>query len=194
MPETGAIMRVREAMDVWLTARTPDAIDFRRLRADLNHILSCIPGDPVTTTEDGAFQWTDGPDHVRVACTQCGWDKTTYGTRMDAVRLVEASETHRETQHNLTVLRTAPQRPYLGETVHYRSYGTPGGEYTPQCRAAVITDVHGINERITNATGMDIDPRETVALTVFNPDGTFLKRGIHHDESQSGGTWHWPCQ
>lgn len=46
----------------------------------------------MTTT--GNFQWTDGPDHVRVSCIRCGWEKITYGTRMDAVRLVEATETH----------------------------------------------------------------------------------------------------
>lgn len=29
----------------------------------------------------------------------------------------------------------------IGRIVHYVSYGTPGGEYTSECRAAVVTEV-----------------------------------------------------
>lgn len=29
----------------------------------------------------------------------------------------------------------------IGRTVHYVSYGTRNGEYTPECRAAIITEV-----------------------------------------------------
>lgn len=31
------------------------------------------------------------------------------------------------------------QVPSVGRIVHYVSYGTPGGEYTSECRAAIIT-------------------------------------------------------
>lgn len=31
--------------------------------------------------------------------------------------------------------------PSVGRVVHYVSYGTPRGEYTSQCRAAIITEV-----------------------------------------------------
>lgn len=33
------------------------------------------------------------------------------------------------------------QIPSVGRIVHYVSYGTPGGEYTSECRAAIITEV-----------------------------------------------------
>ena len=74
-------------------------------------------------------------------------------------------------------------KPTVGRIVHYRSYGTPGGEYTPQCRAAVITEVHADSEQ--------------VGLAVLNPTGTFFHPlaagGCAHDEGQVyGGTWHWP--
>ena len=78
-------------------------------------------------------------------------------------------------------------RPSIGRIVHYTSYGTPGGEYTKQCRAAMITEVHDNGE---------------VALTVFNPSGQFFNWRVPHEEigdkiepgpsGRSGGTWHWP--
>jgi hypothetical protein len=34
-------------------------------------------------------------------------------------------------------------KPSVGRTVHYVSYGTPGGEYKSKCRAAIIADVYG---------------------------------------------------
>lgn len=69
--------------------------------------------------------------------------------------------------------------------VHYQSYGTPGGEFTPECRAAVVTEV-------------DKDNPEVVGLIALNPTGVFFhplafNGGCQHDESKSrGGTWHWP--
>ena len=33
------------------------------------------------------------------------------------------------------------QKPSVGRVVHYVSFGTPGGEFTAQCRAAIITEV-----------------------------------------------------
>jgi hypothetical protein len=32
-------------------------------------------------------------------------------------------------------------KPSIGRVVHYTSYGTPGGEYSSQCRAAIVTEV-----------------------------------------------------
>lgn len=88
---------------------------------------------------------------------------------------------------DLTVLRTAPQLPALGDTVHYRSYGTPGGEYTPECRAAMVTDVPA-----DPPSGSETE----IGLVVFNPDGIFLKRGIRHADhpAGTGGTWHHRCE
>jgi hypothetical protein len=71
--------------------------------------------------------------------------------------------------------------PSVGRTVHYTSYGTPGGEYPSVCRAAVVTAV---------------DPNEPryVDLCVLNPEGLFFNRHVRmaDDMISGGGTWHWP--
>jgi len=88
------------------------------------------------------------------------------------------------------------QIPSVGRIVHYVSYGTPGGEYASQCRAAIITDV-----RIPDfGTGVS----SNVGLAVLNPSGMFFNDA---DQDQlppadrimpgervqhRGGTWHWP--
>lgn len=69
------------------------------------------------------------------------------------------------------------QQPSVGRMVHYRSFGTPGGEYTPECRAAVIAAVHD---------GGDCD------LVVLNPTGLFFNRCPQDEGNKRGGTWHWP--
>lgn len=74
------------------------------------------------------------------------------------------------------------QTPSVGRVVHYVSYGTPGGEYTKECRAAIITAVHG---------------PFLVDLAVLNPEGMFFNRQVTHGEPKSdgsheGGSWHWP--
>jgi hypothetical protein len=79
-------------------------------------------------------------------------------------------------------------KPSVGRIVHYVSYGTPGGEYTSQCRAAIITEV----TEHPDADG-------TVGLAVLNPEGVHFNRNVPHAEdkalgapSHPGGTWHWP--
>ncbi len=90
--------------------------------------------------------------------------------------------------------------PSVGRIVHYVSYGTPGGEYTSQCRAAIITgvpegalplaDPEQTEERDSDAVVVD--------LAVINPTGMFFNRcGQREPEDPSdlphlGGTWHWP--
>lgn len=69
-------------------------------------------------------------------------------------------------------------KPTVGRIVHYRSYGTPGGEYAPVCRAAVVTEV---------------TTEEVVALAVLNPEGMFFNQRVPFCHLTSeGGTWHWP--
>jgi hypothetical protein len=78
----------------------------------------------------------------------------------------------------------AGQRPSVGRVVHYVSYGTPGGEYGKECRAAIVTEVSPESEG---------DGQEIVGLCVLNPTGLFFNRGVVHSEMEfHGGTWHWP--
>jgi hypothetical protein len=95
-------------------------------------------------------------------------------------------------------------KPSIGRIVHYVSYGTPGGEYRGECRAAVITEV---GERaISPITGDEVDAW-VVGLCVLNPTGQFFNRGVVQDEGREqlnspsnlctarehrGGSWHWP--
>lgn len=75
------------------------------------------------------------------------------------------------------------QKPSVGRIVHYVSYGTPGGEYASQCRAAIVTAAHG---------------PFLADLAVLNPEGMFFNREVTHGEQTcsnveyAGGTWHWP--
>lgn len=74
-------------------------------------------------------------------------------------------------------------KPAIGRIVHYRSFGTPSGEYTQECRAAVVTEVDE-----------DGAPDYRVGLAVLNPTGIFLNRHVCYSSSpqNNGGTWHWP--
>jgi hypothetical protein len=107
-------------------------------------------------------------------------------------------------------------KPSVGKVVHYVSYGTPGGEYHSQCRAAVIAEV---GQWITTKIVEEIPGQQRVvhqawepeacALVVLNPQGLFFNgaAGVvcEHDElppsdkivagertTHRGGTWHWP--
>ena len=102
-------------------------------------------------------------------------------------------------------------KPSIGRVVHYVSYGTPGGEYGKECRAAIVTELTG-----------DPDHPDQIGLAVLNPTGMFFNRGVSYNEgaetagdpgclnadthgspfrycacgwmevSLMGGTWHWP--
>lgn len=83
------------------------------------------------------------------------------------------------------------QKPSVGRVVHYVSYGTPGGEYTSQCRAAIITEVGQWPDGISEADKHNI--AVPVGLAVLNPEGMFFNRGCMQSEGgHTGGTWHWP--
>jgi hypothetical protein len=82
------------------------------------------------------------------------------------------------------------QQPSVGRIVHYVSYGTPGGEYTSQCRAAIITDLAQPDEA-----------SDVVGLAVLNPTGMFFNRAAYDawdgndtgpGAEPQGGSWHWP--
>lgn len=70
-------------------------------------------------------------------------------------------------------------KPTIARMVHYHSYGTPGGEYMPEPRAAVITQVN------------DADTGE-VALCVLNPTGLFFNTAVPYSEEPKPGHWSWP--
>lgn len=78
----------------------------------------------------------------------------------------------------------------IGTPVHYRAYGTPGGEYLPVCRAADVTEVNPDNPL-------------HVGVMVKNPGGVYFRPvaagGCHYQHPDNGpggepegGTWHWP--
>jgi hypothetical protein len=74
-------------------------------------------------------------------------------------------------------------KPSIGRIVHYVSYGTPGGEYRSECRAAVVTAVWPGGTAVPAA----------VSVAVLNPTGMFFNEEIRQDEGDHrGGTWHWP--
>lgn len=87
------------------------------------------------------------------------------------------------------------QQPSVGRIVHYKSFGTPNGEYKPLCRAAIITefdaDQAAINKLNLEKAGGIYHTR--VGLCVLNPTGQFFNQGVEQDEdTKRGGTWHWP--
>lgn len=103
------------------------------------------------------------------------------------------------------------QQPSIGRIVHYVSYGTPGGEYGKECRAAIITELTS-----------NPDHPDQVGLAVLNPTGMFFNPAVQYNDggatpgepgcpqtsahgapfryctcgwieaSHVGGTWHWP--
>lgn len=100
--------------------------------------------------------------------------------------------------------------PAVGDVVHYVSFGTPGGEYSSRCRAAMVTEVgQWITMKITPRESYDKSEgrairnveqwyyHDAAALAVLNPTGMFFngagQTACKHDESERvGGTWHWP--
>jgi hypothetical protein len=72
-------------------------------------------------------------------------------------------------------------KPSVGRIVHYQSYGTPGGEYLPSPRAAIVTE---------------IDPNDefTVGLCVLNPTGQFFNRNVAYSADPKPGHWKWPAK
>lgn len=82
-------------------------------------------------------------------------------------------------------------KPSVGRIVHYVSYGTPGGEYGKECRAAIVTQVVG--HAVSPATLQETE-EYVVGLCVLNPTGQFFNPGVVQMENPShdGGTWHWP--
>jgi hypothetical protein len=75
------------------------------------------------------------------------------------------------------------QTPTVGRVVHYHSYGSPGGEFKPQPRAAIVTEV--------GRDGDGVDPT-IVGLCVLNPTGQYFNRNCAYSETPKPGCWSWP--
>lgn len=67
----------------------------------------------------------------------------------------------------------------IGRIVHYHSYGTPGGEFSPEPRAAVITGINWPEE-------------QRVDLAVLNPTGMFFNLDVPYCDVPAPGHWSWP--
>lgn len=69
-------------------------------------------------------------------------------------------------------------KPTVGRIVHYHSYGTPGGEFKPEARAAVVAAVH---------------EGEECSVVVLNPSGMFFNKAKHAPgDVPTPGHWNWP--
>lgn len=62
----------------------------------------------------------------------------------------------------------------IGDVVHYHSYGTPNGEYLPEPRAAVVTQL--------------LEDKR-VGLCVLNPTGQFFNQDVPFAEIPTPGHW-----
>lgn len=80
--------------------------------------------------------------------------------------------------------------PSIGRIVHYQSYGTPGGEYLPQPRAAIITAVPELLAEQPNSGPDGYVP--AVDLCVLNPQGFFFNEKVPYSEEPKPGHWNWP--
>ena len=78
------------------------------------------------------------------------------------------------------------QQPSVGRIVHYQSYGTPGGEYLPEPRAAIVTAVKEV-KRSGGAPSI-----YHASLAVLNPTGMFFNENIWYSEDPKPGHWNWP--
>jgi hypothetical protein len=138
------------------------------------------------------------PSSITLACPVCGADLDVplqLGPLVDGsttlsgdVRTARAHlRAHQDEEQQMDETQRAP---VVGDTVHYRSYGTPGGEYLPECRAADITEV----PKYLVAEPMDGCPNGTnedwlASLAVLNPTGMFFNTGC--EQGDEGGRWHW---
>ena len=85
-------------------------------------------------------------------------------------------------------------KPSVGRIVHYVSYGTPGGEYKSECRAAIIAEVYPAPGP-SPLSGGEVEymgPNTLCALVVLNPSGLFFNDCELDEDEHKGGTWHWP--
>lgn len=87
------------------------------------------------------------------------------------------------------------QTPSVGRIVHYQSYGTPNGEYLPEPRAAIITEVKP-GTAVVRQEGRNSAPEfsfeSVVSLAVINPTGMLFNENVPFSETPRPGHWNWP--
>lgn len=135
------------------------------------------------------YAFTARDAHIRSDAERlAAWQGLNDATRQ-AWREAAVAAAAKAVDRAVTVPRPNPNRePYLNAAVHYVSYGTPGGEFTSECRAAVVTAV----EQPAPDSEYAMRPPVTVSLFVMNPTGVFFKNGLLQSElDRKGGTWHW---
>jgi hypothetical protein len=79
--------------------------------------------------------------------------------------------------------------PTVGRIVHYHSYGSLGGEFKPEARAAVITEV---DPRLSQEVHESRHSNPLIGLCVLNPSGLFFNRDVQWSPFPSPGCWNWP--
>ena len=81
-------------------------------------------------------------------------------------------------------------KPSIGGIVHYHSYGTPGGEFLPEPRAAIVTEVPEMLPEQPNSGPESYVP--AVHLCVLNPTGLFFNQNVPYSAEPKPGHWSWP--
>lgn len=128
------------------------------------------------------------------ACNHCGWDTDSRNNPAWEAAMTGHRCGMPDINMPANAVRNPTPGPYIGAHVHYRSYGTPSGEYTAECRAAVITEVSDF----PNTEGARTNIAVPVGLCVTNPTGLFFRPitdggSMQSELGREGGTWHWPC-
>lgn len=82
------------------------------------------------------------------------------------------------------------QWPSVGRIVHYHSYGTPGGEYKSEPRAAIISEV--VLGTLTREAYEFVGDYPEVGLAVLNPTGMFFNQNVPFSPDPKPGHWSWP--
>ena len=74
---------------------------------------------------------------------------------------------------------TTLDQPKLGERVYYTSRGSADGEFTPEARIALVTEVAPFDDH--------------VSLQVVTPDGAMYQHDVPGAQEPTPGCWHWPA-
>lgn len=75
----------------------------------------------------------------------------------------------------------------VGRQVIYQSFGTPNGEYNPENRAAIVT-------QICEPEASDNDEKDGhpyVGLVIFNPSGLYFNPKVPYSKEPKPGHWSW---